>query len=1203
MAGTYPFIDIAVLDGIRERFIRGDALIVVSPDLTSVLWANGPGAAMFGFERIDDALGNDPDFPVQMKRQISALDGSRTGAPRTVSARFASQLIALEVFDIALPDGKPARVLSATGPSEDIETTIQGLGDEDTHVALLDEAGAVIARSAYFERLGILPTTLSDLVIEVRDEDSRMVKRRVRAGTRSVPAGIARLSDAPYQHLLFVIAEGQAEKPSEANAVTTAAEADEAVPEPAEESPSGLVLSDKPQEEDAPALLSGASEEVEVASPEPNETEETAQPDLSSPTPEVISLRDALIREGLLRNAGGSEKEEAETPAPVSPILESVEEPDEEPQEAEEQLEDPAEEPAAAEVTSEAEAEPTQPAAFVFNPDAQAARFVWKVDADTIFTEISPEFAAAVGPQAADVISRRFADVARVFGFDDDGAIAALLEGRDTWSGRTVLWPVEGTSLRVPVDLAALPVYSRERSFMGFRGFGVVRVSETQEDPEAIGLALVAGPATAVDAAVEEQDAQEPAPDVEIVDLGEKLAQKLDVAMPEAEKPDPFQGETPALQLTPSVGRRVHDKIIRLEEHRAPKAESRLTPTERNAFREIADRLRKGGILPSRNEPPVNAVAVEGAREPDAGEKVPPAPPSSEPSGGDLASNPPLFSPERGEVNKASSHSLLAKEKLETSVAPLLLRAQKEEAETVAPPSAVEVREEDQPNEADNDTAIVARLPLPVLIHSADIVHYANQALLDLTGYETLEALADAGGLAALFAEREVDDEGKPGAMMLRRANGEECAVEAHLQAVSWKDGRALMLSLMPKAETQAHEPQKPGDGVSLSADERHALETRIEELTGILDTATDGVVIIGPDGLIRSMNHSAAALFGYEPDQIRGKSFSMLFAIESQRAALDYLDGLSDNGVASVLNDGREVIGREAQGRFIPMFMTIGKLAASNSYCAVLRDITQWKRAEEELTNARREAERASSQKTEFLARISHEIRTPLNAIIGFSELMADEKFGPIGNERYRDYLRDINRSGNHVLALVNDLLDISKIEAGGLDMEFEAVSLNDAIAEAVAIMQPQANRERVIIRSSFPSNLPDIVADARSIKQIALNLLSNAVRFTAPGGQVIVSTSYEANGGVVMRVRDTGIGMTPAEIDQALKPFKQVNATKHNPAEGHMDWRQDGTGLGLPLTKAMVEANRAMFSIESTPGRGTTVEVAFPSTRVLAD
>ena len=295
------------------------------------------------------------------------------------------------------------------------------------------------------------------------------------------------------------------------------------------------------------------------------------------------------------------------------------------------------------------------------------------------------------------------------------------------------------------------------------------------------------------------------------------------------------------------------------------------------------------------------------------------------------------------------------------------------------------------------------------------------------------------------------------------------------------------------------------------------------------------------------------------------------------------------------MLNDGREVIGREAEGRFIPLFMTIGRLPNDSGYCAVVRDITQWKRAEEDLTQARALAERASSQKTDFLARVSHEIRTPLNAIIGFSELMMDEKFGPVANDRYRDYLRDINRSGNHVLDLVNDLLDISKIEAGQQEMVYEAVSLNDTLAETVAMMQPQANRERVIIRSSFASNLPDVVADLRSVRQIALNILSNAVRYTQAGGQVIISTAYETAGDVVMRVRDTGIGMSSAELEQALKPFKQINSLRRA--------RGDGTGLGLPLTKEMVEANRAKFTITSTPGEGTLVEICFPPTRVLAD
>ena len=262
--------------------------------------------------------------------------------------------------------------------------------------------------------------------------------------------------------------------------------------------------------------------------------------------------------------------------------------------------------------------------------------------------------------------------------------------------------------------------------------------------------------------------------------------------------------------------------------------------------------------------------------------------------------------------------------------------------------------------------------------------------------------------------------------------------------------------------------------------------------------------------------------------------------------------------------------------------------------YSANLGELVSRRKAEAALRSAKVESDMASRTKSEFLANMSHELRTPLNAIIGFSELMIDEKFGPIGNDRYKDYLRDINKSGNHVLDLVNDLLDISKIEAGQQEMSYEAVSLSEVLGEAVAMMQPQANRERVIIRSSFTSRLPDVVADLRSVRQIALNLLSNAIRYTPAGGQVIVSTAYEQSGDIVMRVRDTGIGMAAADIEQALKPFKQINALKRA--------RGDGTGLGLPLTKAMVEANRARFAIHSTPGEGTLVEITFPSTRVLA-
>ncbi|MEX2318384.1 MAG: ATP-binding protein, partial [Bauldia sp.] len=403
--------------------------------------------------------------------------------------------------------------------------------------------------------------------------------------------------------------------------------------------------------------------------------------------------------------------------------------------------------------------------------------------------------------------------------------------------------------------------------------------------------------------------------------------------------------------------------------------------------------------------------------------------------------------------------------------------------------------------------------------------------------------------------------------------------------AVTFAGATALMLSIADGRE---------GGGGDVLAEEFARSEARAEELEAILDTATDGVIVIDGRGKIGSMNRAAEALFGVDGGDYRGRYFTDLLADESQKPALDYLDGLASNGVASVLNDGREVIGRVPQGGLILLFMTMGRIDGTDKFCAVLRDITHWKAVEGEMVAARRAAEAANQQKSDFLAKISHEIRTPLNAIIGFSEVMMEERFGPIGNTRYREYMRDIHVSGAHLMSLINDLLDLSKIEAGKVELTFEAVPPNAVIQESVAIMQPQANRERIIIRTSLMAELPNVVADPRSFRQILLNLLSNAIKFTRAGGQVIVSTSLEDSGEVVVRIRDTGIGMTEKDIETALKPFRQVALAR--------DDRDHGTGLGLPLTKALVEANRATFGIESAPNQGTLVKITFPTTRVLA-
>jgi signal transduction histidine kinase len=251
----------------------------------------------------------------------------------------------------------------------------------------------------------------------------------------------------------------------------------------------------------------------------------------------------------------------------------------------------------------------------------------------------------------------------------------------------------------------------------------------------------------------------------------------------------------------------------------------------------------------------------------------------------------------------------------------------------------------------------------------------------------------------------------------------------------------------------------------------------------------------------------------------------------------------------------------------------------------ATLKDeIAELKQNEQELLESARRAESASSAKSDFLAKISHEIRTPLNSIIGFSEVMMNEQFGAIGNARYREYLKDIHSASGHLLSLINDLLDLSKIEAGKLTLTFSAVALNEIIAQCVASMGPQASSARIVMRTALAPALPRVVADARSVRQIVLNLLSNSLKFTSPGGQVIISTGLNDAGEVVLRVRDNGVGMSQNEIATALEPFRQLSTTPRG-----------GTGLGLPLTKAMAEANRATFHLTSAPKEGTLVEITF--------
>jgi signal transduction histidine kinase len=237
-------------------------------------------------------------------------------------------------------------------------------------------------------------------------------------------------------------------------------------------------------------------------------------------------------------------------------------------------------------------------------------------------------------------------------------------------------------------------------------------------------------------------------------------------------------------------------------------------------------------------------------------------------------------------------------------------------------------------------------------------------------------------------------------------------------------------------------------------------------------------------------------------------------------------------------------------------------------------------------------EAAAASSQaKSQFLATMSHELRTPLNAIIGFSELLKAESLGSMGNPRYIEYATDIHQSGSHLLSLINDVLDFSKAEAGRLDLREEQLDVREIVTDCLRLVAPGAREAEISVTADLPAAAPTVLADARRLKQIALNLLSNALKFTPAGGAVRVSLSFDDDG-MLIAVADTGIGMTPEQIPVALQAFGQIDS--------RLSRSYEGTGLGLPLCRHMAEAHGGGLSIESALGRGTTVTVRFPAERL---
>lgn len=835
-------------------------------------------------------------------------------------------------------------------------------------------------------------------------------------------------------------------------------------------------------------------------------------------------------------------------------------------------------------------------------------RFLWQSDREGRLTKLSDNIAALTGqPAAAGLIGQRWQDLLGASFADSDGGLIGRFAKAATWSGHSVLWRTDSPGEAAPVEISGVPVLDAARQLAGFRGFGIARLNERCPFPvpEAETAAADAGAEAEqipTVASTAQDDALQPTVDLTALDdtasVGSTPADDAAAAASLGEL-DPIDD--------PVVGEFEADNLSKLPEGDEEEVADEATPSF-----DSDEAQEEASIEPAPEAP----VVPEAEPEPLPGKIVPLR-------NGHLTAIRPVLEPSKSHLSSAERNAFreiakalgarLAGDDEPSAprlppVAPLQVK-EKEEAPTAK--AVAEVEAAAPARQRNSHADVLDRLPIAVLVNRGDEALYANRTLLELLDYADLADLKAGGKVSRLIKEAARTD---GGTMTLLDRLGHLVSVDAVLSSVSWQDEPATLMAfrhpsgdgsevpvLTPEeaeeaelaAEFAAEEAESAArvEALRLDADARDA---RIGELTAMLDTATDGVVTLDDRGRILSLNKAAEALFGYDQREVTGELFTLLFAGESHALALDYLEGLKGGGVASVLNDGREVQGRVRQGGKIALFMTMGQIAHGSEprFCAVLRDLTAWKKTEGELVEARKAAETASAQKSDVLAKISHEIRTPLNAIIGFAEVMAEERFGPIANERYKEYLRDIHQSGGYVISLVNDLLDLAKIEAGKLDLDFVSVNLNEIALSTVSLLQPEAQRGRVVLRSGLSPKLPPVVADERSIRQIAINLLSNAVKFTDAGGQVIISTALGDQGEAILRVRDTGIGMDDDELRLALEPFRQVPTTR----------RAGGTGLGLPLTKALVEANRAAMAITSVKKEGTLVEITFPPQRVLA-
>lgn len=355
-----------------------------------------------------------------------------------------------------------------------------------------------------------------------------------------------------------------------------------------------------------------------------------------------------------------------------------------------------------------------------------------------------------------------------------------------------------------------------------------------------------------------------------------------------------------------------------------------------------------------------------------------------------------------------------------------------------------------------------------------------------------------------------------------------------------------------------------------------------------LIKAALDAIITMDERGVILGFNPAAEQIFGHQAEDVIGRDLAEVIMPPALHAG--YRSGIKrylESGEQEILDKRFETDAVRANGETFPVEVSITPhdFGGMPRFTSFLRDITKRKRAEAALVLASRDAQLAVRSKSEFLANMSHELRTPLNAIMGFSDFIRSEMFGAIAQERYVSYADLINASGQHLLDLINDLLDMSKIDAGKQDVEPELLELEPLVRECIQMIGPSADSRGVTVVLDLQASL--IRADDRALRQILMNLLSNAIKFSHEGGEVLVSAVHEGRATSV-RVSDNGIGISKDFLPRLTQPFERSTSS--------FVASQAGTGLGLSIVKALMDLHGGSLDFDSQEGAGTKVQVTFP-------